>query len=101
MLPNICKLLVNFEKWDFPDTNIKQVVWRVYLIKFISLATIVITSFEGLLIDYSFLDDLMGTNFKSRIGGEADEFGNTCRYDKSGLFLISLAINEMIVLGAA
>jgi len=36
-LPNFTKLMVWFEKYDYPESETKQEIWRNYIIKMISL----------------------------------------------------------------
>jgi hypothetical protein len=63
IIPTVTKTLVEVEKWDFPETKVKQLIWRQFVLKFFVFATVIITSFKGMLIDYEFLDRFIGTTF--------------------------------------
>jgi hypothetical protein len=96
LLPTVTKLLVEFEKWDFPETIIKNEIWRNYFQKFINLTVFVVISMNGLL-DTSYIDSVLGTSFKNKIGLSSTSTNN-CAYDSTAIALASLALTETVVL---
>ena len=94
IVPTITKLLVSFEKWDFPEYNIKQEIWRNGLIQFINLTIFVLLSYDGF-YDISKLNELFGTSFPS----EYDFSQSTiCVYDTAGIALFQVIVSELFVL---
>ena len=61
-VPTIIKILVEFENWDFPETNIQQKIWRIYILKFMNLAIYTLLSYDGL-YNIEFFNHLFGTSF--------------------------------------
>jgi len=47
--PNVTKVLVILEKWDYPETAIKQQIWRNFLLKLINLTTFLVIAYDGLI----------------------------------------------------
>lgn len=93
-VPTITKLLVSFEKWDFPEYNIKQEIWRNYLIQFINLTIFVLLSYDGF-YDISLLNEFLGTSFPSEYDFSQS---TTCVYDTAGIALFQVIISELFVL---
>jgi len=56
-LPETTKLLVKFEKWDYPETATIQQIYRNFVIKLINLTTFILVNYGGVLklqiVEYS------------------------------------------------
>ena len=91
IIPEITKLLISFEKWDYPEDVTKNEIWRNFISQMLNLAIFTVIAYKGI-YDISFVDELFNSHFAE---ANTDNGSTTCRYDVAGKELCTLIFTEI------